>query len=137
MNVISSAKTKRLLILAAIALLSPLLIIYYRVDPTGSELMPKCIVKTLTGYDCPSCGIQRMLHLVLHGQVKEALMLNPFMVIALPYLFALFVVYLSPKSALIKLRALCYHRTVVWGYIVLFFLWWIIRNTTLWLSISL
>lgn len=135
MNVISSAKTKRLLILAAIALLPPLLIIYYRVDPTRSDLMPKCIVKTLIGYDCPSCGIQRMLHLVLHGQVKEALMLNPFMVIALPYLFALFVVYLSPKSALIKLRALCYHRTVVWGYVVLFFLWWIIRNTTLWLSI--
>lgn len=136
MSVNSSTKTKLILILATIALLSPLFIVYYIVDPAGAELMPKCIVKTLTGYDCPSCGIQRMLHLILHGQIIEALLLNPFMLIALPYLFILFLVYFTPNTMLVKLRILCYNKVVVWGYVGLFFIWWIVRNTNWWLTIS-
>ena len=54
-------------------------ILYFFVNPEYSELMPKCVVKQLTGYDCPSCGAQRAFHAVLHGDFIKALSYNPFL----------------------------------------------------------
>lgn len=132
-----SVKLRRLyLLLAIVVLLSSLIVIYYHVDPVDTQWVPKCFVKTLTGYDCPSCGVQRMLHSVLNGRFIEAFWLNPFMCVALPYLLLLFVVYLDKGKTIIKLRMICHHRIVVLGYVVLFFIWWFVRNTEWWLAIS-
>ena len=114
-----------------------LLLIYYYIAPVGSwisRFMPKCMLKTLTGYDCPSCGIQRALHALLNGEFSEAFWLNPFLALALPYLFLLLYASLSSDRVAQKIKPYVRHRYVAYAYIVLYFVWWILRNTPWWLE---
>ena len=41
-------------------------------DPADHTPLPKCLLKTVTGYDCPGCGAQRALHALLHGRIADA-----------------------------------------------------------------
>lgn len=118
-----------LLIIAALGVLG----LYTLVDPGTSIIAPKCFVKMLTGYDCPSCGGQRALHAILNGNIKEALLLNPFLFIAIPYLLAVAYTAFSHSKVATALRPYIQHRITIYFYIILYFAWWIIRNTPLWL----
>jgi len=40
----------------------------------------------LTGLDCPTCGALRATHLLLHGQLRAAFAMNPFLFFAVPCL---------------------------------------------------
>jgi hypothetical protein len=57
-------------------------IFYWIADPLGNY-MPRCLFRSLTGFQCPGCGSQRFLHALLHGNVAEAVSYN--------YIFALFI----------------------------------------------
>jgi len=46
-----------------------------------------CPFKAITGYPCPGCGGTRALIALLHGQIIEAIMINPLSVLLI--LFAL------------------------------------------------
>ena len=105
---------------------------YYRVNPATSYLMPKCLFKMLTGYDCPSCGVQRVVHMVLHGNIKEAFLLNPFLFIVAPYLLTVFYAKFSKDKFAIEIRPFVYHYITICVYIFLYFLWWFVRNTEFW-----
>lgn len=116
-----------------------LLLIYHYVDPVGSWLsrfMPKCMLKTLTGFDCPSCGIQRALHAFLNGKFETAFWLNPFLALALPYLILLLYVTLSGDRIAQRIKPYVRHRYVAYGYVALYFAWWILRNTPWWLELA-
>ena len=82
----------------------------------------------LTGYDCPSCGVQRAIHAVLHGDFAKAISYNPFFVISVPYFLLVLYSTVFKNSFAVKLRGIVCHRYALYGYIVLFFLWWILRN---------
>ncbi len=41
-----------------------------------------CPVKLVTGYPCPSCGTTRSITALLHGDVVQAFMINPFGIIS-------------------------------------------------------
>lgn len=58
--------------------------VYYFVDPSGSRWMPRCMFHTLTGWDCPGCGSQRMIHALLHGDLRAAWHHNAFLLVSLP-----------------------------------------------------
>ena len=103
-------------------------ILYFFVNPEASVLMPKCPMKMLTGYDCPSCGVQRAIHAVLHGDFAKAISYNPFFVISVPYFLLVLYSTVFKNSFAVKLRGIVCHRYALYGYIVLFFLWWILRN---------
>lgn len=103
-------------------------ILYFFVNPEVSVFMPKCPVKMLTGYDCPSCGAQRAVHAVLHGNFATAISYNPFFVISVPYFILVLYSTVFKSSFALKVRAIVCHRYALYGYIVLFFLWWILRN---------
>jgi hypothetical protein len=62
-------------IAAAIAML-------YCVDPAGSQLFPPCMFHKYTGLYCPGCGSTRSLHQLAHGNLLEAIRLNPLTVAA-------------------------------------------------------
>ena len=47
-------------------------VFYYFVNPVESNIAPKCPMKFITGYQCPSCGAQRAIHACLHGRIAEA-----------------------------------------------------------------
>lgn len=57
---------------------------YLIVDPAASPFAPKCFFRMLTGWECPGCGSQRMLHALLHGEMGAAWKANPFLLCALP-----------------------------------------------------
>ncbi len=42
-----------------------------------------CPVKNLTGYPCPSCGSSRAIDAFLHGNIWEAILINPLGIISL------------------------------------------------------
>lgn len=78
-----TSRTKRGVLAAAVAAVGCL---YYFFDPAGSAWMPKCVFHALTGWECPGCGSQRMLHALLHGDLPEAWRANGFLMCMLPLL---------------------------------------------------
>jgi hypothetical protein len=41
------------------------------------ETVPPCPLRTVTGIPCPLCGMTRGVTALVHGDVAEALLLNP------------------------------------------------------------
>ena len=63
--------------------------LYFFIDPSKSGYFLKCPLKTITGYECAGCGVQRAFHELLHFRLLEALKLNPLFVISAPVLLML------------------------------------------------
>lgn len=108
-------------------------IFYYVADPKESVVMPKCILKLITGYQCPSCGTQRALHALLHGHFFQALQYNYFCILSVPLLLiAVYACYgvraKHPPKAAAALYGFVTSRYTLTTYIVFFFAWWILRN---------
>ena len=116
-------------------LLLCLVVIYYNLDPAKTIFYPKCIFHILTGYDCPSCGGQRALYALLHGRWLDAVKLNPFLLVSIPYAIAVFYTSFSKSETAVYLKPFIQHRYAVIGYVLLFVFWWVFRNTDLWQSI--
>ncbi|WP_432763268.1 DUF2752 domain-containing protein [Candidatus Protofrankia datiscae] len=56
-------------------------------DPHDPDvLMPICPTKLVTGFDCPACGGLRLVHDLLHGQLRAAAHDNLFMLLCSPVL---------------------------------------------------
>jgi|SRR5688572_7456445 len=60
----------------AVAAAAALLYIF---DPASTPFYPACPLRALTGLLCPLCGGLRAAHALLHGQVLDAVALNPFL----------------------------------------------------------
>ncbi|MEZ3518508.1 MAG: DUF2752 domain-containing protein [Muribaculaceae bacterium] len=119
----------RLLKIAGGLGLFALVILLWKVNPAESIWMPKCMIHTLTGWQCPGCGISRALHALLHGHFAEAIRYNYFLLLSIPYLLAVAAVSWIP--ALHRRRRL--HRVVLGpelavSYVVLFAIWFVVRN---------
>lgn len=121
-----TTRTRKILISALV--LAVLACIYFLFSPMESVWMPKCMVKTLTGLDCPSCGAQRAFHAALHGHFAEALRYNFFLLVGLPYLVAAVVASAGSGkvSQWVRSHLLC--PPMLWLYVALYVAWMIIRN---------
>lgn len=119
-------------IIIALIVLAGIIGIYMQVNPANSPIVPKCLFKTLTGYDCPSCGGQRALHAILKGEIGRAFMLNPFLFIAMPFLVAVAFSSFSDSKFAKRLKPIVQSTTAIAIYLFVYIAWWIIRNTPLW-----
>lgn len=64
---------RRLLLLTPAMVLATVMLL-----PTGWESpVPLCLVKGLTGLDCPGCGMTRAFLLIGHGRFSEAVSMHP------------------------------------------------------------
>lgn len=101
---------------------------YFYIDPSLSAWAPKCPVKLLTGWECPSCGFQRALHAALHLRFSQALAYNPFMMISVPYfLLAVYAWWLNgPGWRWIRDRL--FSPAALYVYIAVWAAWGVIRN---------
>jgi len=62
----------------------------YAFDPNAaSSPFPGCLFRAFTGLYCPGCGMTRMLHALLHGDVAGAASMNILALLGLP-VFAAF-----------------------------------------------
>ena len=99
------------------------------VDPAQSIWIPKCPVKLLTGLQCPGCGFQRAAHALMHGDVLGALRFNWFLLYAVPYLLVLIAErYFLRGPWQLKIRQWAEDNRVVWSYVVVYFVWFVVRN---------
>lgn len=108
-------------------------IFYYFADPQKTVVMPKCPMRMLTGWQCPSCGAQRALHELLHGNLIRAISYNFFFIIAVPFLcVTVYAIYMKQKDSqstmLVKLYNFVTSRYTLMAYLFAFLLWWIVRN---------
>lgn len=107
-----------------------LIILYYCYNPGNSQWAPKCFFKLLTGLDCPGCGLQRAAHAFLHGNFHKAIQYNYFLIFSVPYggLIVLERFVLKECSLTIRLREIVEHRISVRLYLVLYCVWFVLRN---------
>lgn len=102
--------------------------LYFYVNPFETVWIPKCSMKLLTHTDCPSCGIQRAFSLCLNGQFLDAIKLNPFLIISMPYILLVLIgkVY-NINHCFDEINRIILNKYVVLSFLALFFVWWIIR----------
>lgn len=52
--------------------------LFYDIKYSENTHFGVCIIKSLTGFPCPSCGTTRAVQLLLQGKMFESLAMNPF-----------------------------------------------------------
>ena len=101
----------------------------YAFEPGRSGFFPPCMFRLLTGLTCPGCGTTRALHEIVHGHFLVAFMLNPLLLVALPFLAYAFLRY----SAIVLRGSVPPKNSLPAPYIyAVFFVvmgFWIFRNT--------
>lgn len=131
MIVKTSLNRSRIIAIAIAAALVALLIVYYLLNPSDYQLFPKCVIHSLTGYQCPSCGSQRALHAFLHGNFAEAFRYNFFAIYSVSYFLLVLLCFFGKFSGqrMTRLKRIVLSRIAAITYVVLYVAWWIIRNT--------
>lgn len=103
--------------------------VFYFVDPAHCQWTPKCVFHQLTGWQCPGCGVSRAIHALLHGRFAEALSYNYFFIISVPYFLTVCAVLTIPALyKRDKLRLLVTGYAMGLTYVILFCIWWLVRN---------
>jgi hypothetical protein len=128
---VGSTKSKNAFIwlVLMLVLMVGAVVVYTLFDPTRYAWMPQCPFRVLTGWSCPACGLQRAFHALLHGRFAEALAYNYFFVFSIPYALALIISsglkYFGKGEKYVRVVE---HPLFARTYIVLFFVWGVVRN---------
>jgi hypothetical protein len=98
-------------------------------EPGKSGFFPICLFRFFTGFTCPGCGSTRAVHQILHGHIETAFMLNPLLLLSLPFMLYAFLRY-----SVIVLRGGVPRQNLlpaVYIYALFFIVlsFWIFRNT--------
>lgn len=110
-----SLRTKGAIVLLIVASLAALALIFV-FDPATHSFYPACPLHTLTGLECPTCGALRAAHLLLHGDIRAAFALNPFLFFAVPCVALLALPRKTPLP-----------RWIPWAALAALFLWFLWR----------
>ncbi|WP_300672414.1 DUF2752 domain-containing protein [Soonwooa sp.] len=107
-----------------------ILLIYFFVNPANSGWALNCPFKMMTNYDCPGCGSQRAFHELLHGHFKNAFILNPLFVVAIP-VFLIFLVFQigDLKTKYSKFYNSLFGFKSILIYLIVIILFFVVRNT--------
>lgn len=97
----------------------------------GEEYMLRCPLNSLTGWDCPFCGTQRMVRALLHCRWAEAFGYNALIMIATPLFILGGLRMLFPSFASrherIMLSSLFTDRALL-VYLIILIFWGVSRN---------
>ena len=98
-------------------------------EPGKSGFFPACPFRLLTGFSCPGCGTTRALHEILHGHFAAAFMLNPLLLLAIPFLLFALLRYsvIVMRGGVPRPNAL--PAPVIYALFVFIVSFWILRNT--------
>ena len=121
---------RRLFVVATWLGLAALSIYLFIFEPGKTGFFPICMFRALTGFTCPGCGSTRALHQLLHGHVIEAFMLNPLLLIGLPFLFLALVRHSAFVMRGITPRKNVLPASLIYGLFFIILSFWIVRNTS-------
>ncbi len=120
---------KKVLLITAAVAVAAAAVMLYAFNPEGSAWAPKCLLRTMTGFDCPGCGSGRALHNLLHLRIAKGLAYNPILALAIPYVaLLLWLEYLGGGRRFPRLRLALTGRTAIVVVSAIIILWWIGRN---------
>lgn len=92
----------------------------------------KCIFRALTGYDCPTCGMQRAFVSLLSGDFISGFWHNPYLTLMLPYFASIIITSLHNGYFAKNVKSILYHPLMIAALVILMIIWWIIRNLPFW-----
>lgn len=61
-----------------IAFFAGLIYLFYHIQTLKEDNFRACIIKSVTGYPCPSCGTTRAVALLSKGEIIDSILVNPF-----------------------------------------------------------
>jgi hypothetical protein len=98
-------------------------------EPGRTGFFPACPFRWLTGFTCPGCGTTRALHQMLHGHFAAAFMLNPLLLLAIPFLLFALLRYsvIVMRGGVPRPNAL--PAPFIYAIFVAIVSFWIFRNT--------
>ena len=68
-------------------------------DPAQHGWFPQCTLKKLTGWSCPTCGVLRGTHALLHGDFALAARFNPLIfLLGVPLVVAAALAWFRPQA---------------------------------------
>ncbi|MBO4827272.1 MAG: DUF2752 domain-containing protein [Prevotella sp.] len=103
-------------------------VFFYYVNPSANDYPLKCIWYVLTQTKCPACGIQRAVHALVHGHLREAVSQNYFFFISIPFLIAVLLSEWYCKGKWQTLHSFIHNKYTLYTYTIIYLFWWIIRN---------
>lgn len=89
----------------------------------------RCLIKSITGFDCPFCGAQRALSHLMHGELANAFLDNPFIFIVFPYALLVIPCSCNVFSEDSAIRRFAYSKYTIIFFGTVTILWGILRNT--------
>jgi len=98
-------------------------------EPGKTGFFPACPFRMLTGFTCPGCGSTRAMHQILHGHFATAFMLNPLLLLAIPFLLFALLRYsvIVMRGGVPRPNAL--PAPFIYALFVIIVSFWIFRNT--------
>lgn len=104
---------------------------FFLFEPGKSGFFPICLFRFFTGFTCPGCGTTRAVHQLLHGHLDTAFMLNPLLLISIPFMLFAFVRYsvIVMRGGVPRPNAL--PASVIYALFFIVLSFWIFRNTPL------
>lgn len=108
----------------------------FLLEPGKSALLPGCPFRMITGFACPGCGTTRGLHQLLHGNLAGAFQLNPFLILALPFLLYALLSYTDTVLRRKPIRRNILPAKYIWALFGFVLFFWIFRNTPLYPFVS-
>lgn len=95
----------------------------------GATDSPTCLVKLLTGFDCPGCGGTRAAWYLLHGDIPAAAHHHAPFVFAVPFLAYLYVSWTVNRLGLpFKLPVLRISNRALVGFLAVWLAFSVLRN---------
>ena len=89
----------------------------------------KCPLYQISGLQCPLCGMQRAIHELLHGNMKEAWSLNPGFFLFSPYWLVVLIgtifTNLQKTNSIVRF---CLRDKIIFLALIALLVWGIVRN---------
>ncbi len=101
----------------------------YAFEPGKTGFFPLCPFRLLTGFTCPGCGGTRAMHQVLHGHIGAAFMLNPLLLLSIPFMLFALLRYsvIVMRGGVPRPNAL--PAPIIYAMFVIIVSFWVFRNT--------
>lgn len=97
-------------------------------NPTTAGFFPACPLHTMTGLNCPGCGMTRGFHQLFHGDISGALHFNallPFFILFFGYLFvSLFLTFIRGRGLSFGI----FKPKVIYAFMLLAMVFFLVRN---------